>query len=102
LPPTTSESVQVRPGLVFARLVPVIVTHDPASMPGWKLAPFTTDPITGGPGGTIFATNALPNCPAGGSTGLGKSGDQVCPATIRLPCESVDTASAPSSCDPPR
>src|ERR1022692_5219526 len=41
-PLTTSSVRQIRPGLVFARLVPLMVTHEPASKPAWKLAPLRT------------------------------------------------------------
>ena len=47
LPATISSARHVRPGMVFARFVPSMVTHEPASIPGWKLAPFTTLEITG-------------------------------------------------------
>src|SRR5260370_39326646 len=33
--------------VVVERFVPKTVDHDPDSMPGWKLAPFTTDVIVG-------------------------------------------------------
>src|ERR1035438_8960369 len=58
LPLTTSSVRQMRPGLVSDRFVPRIVTQEPASMPGWKLAASTTDAITGAAGGTSLATNA--------------------------------------------
>ena len=56
LPFTMSLPVQVWPGNVLARLEPRIVTQEPASMPGWKLAPFTTAVIVGGPGCASFTT----------------------------------------------
>src|ERR1035441_8023521 len=103
LPLTTSSVRQMRPGFVLDRFVPRIVTQEPASMPGWKLAASTTDAIAGAAGGDSLVTNASPTCPAGGCTppGTGKSPDHVWPATITLPCESAATASAPSSSDPP-
>src|ERR1017187_2199343 len=104
LPLTTSSLCQMRPGLVLDRFVPRMVTQEPASMPGWKLAASTTDAMAGAAGGTSLATNTKPGCPAGGCTppGTGKSADQVWPATITLPCESAATASAPSSSEPPK
>jgi hypothetical protein len=47
LPFTISSVRQVRPGLVLARFVPRIITHEPASMPGWKLAALSTEVMTG-------------------------------------------------------
>jgi hypothetical protein len=63
---------------VLAKFEPLIVTHDPASMPGRRLAPLSTEVITGSPGAASFITNALRyekgsvNPPA-----LGKSFDHV-------------------------
>src|ERR1035437_10565367 len=66
LPLTTSSVRQVRPGLVLATLAPRIITQEPASMPGWKLAPLSTEVMTGAAGGASLATNTSPNWPARG------------------------------------
>src|ERR1039457_2020422 len=79
LPLTTSSVRQMRPGLVLDRFVPRIVTQEPASMPGWKLAASTTDAIAGAAGGTSLATNTAPGCPAGG-TSLATNTAPGCPA----------------------
>src|ERR1035437_4512659 len=97
LPPTTSSVRQVRPGLVLARFVPLIITQEPASMPGWKLAASSTEAITGAAGGASLVTNTSPSWPAGAFTppGTGKSAyDHVCPARIPLPWGSAATANA--------
>ena len=52
--PLKSESFQLR--VVLARLLPCIVTQEPDSMAGRKLAPSTTAEMVGGPVGT-FTTN---------------------------------------------
>src|SRR5580704_15405631 len=102
-PSTISSLVQVRPGNVLARLAPLIVTHDPASMPGSLLAPLNTEVMAGGPGFSIFATNTSPK-PVGGCSGMdkGKLLDHVWPARTTFPWESSAAASAPSSREPPR
>ena len=46
--------------VVLARLTPVIIAHDPASMPGWKLAPLSTELMAGVPVAS-FTTKASPS-----------------------------------------
>lgn len=57
--PPLTKSVFCQGRVVMERLLPLITTQEPASIPGWKLAPLTTEVTTGGAVAS-FTTNPSP------------------------------------------
>src|SRR5665213_2710181 len=92
--PLTMELLQS--SVLGARLVPWMVTHELATTPAWKLAPFATAVMTGGDGiddaykrSETSGRAQLPGTQVGGPSG----------STLGLKCAppSVDTEKLPGS-----